>query len=133
MIPGLRRSSGEGKWVPTQVFLNGEFHGHRGACWTTIHGVTKSRTLSLSRPFITFCIGSLCISYRERLYKHNYATVITPYKITNCCSPSTCFSTVQLCRSVVFDSLQPHESQHTRPPCPSPTLGVHSDSCPSSW
>jgi len=29
------------------------------------------------------------------------------------------------------DSLQPHESQHTRPPCPSPTLGVHSDSRPS--
>ena len=30
------------------------------------------------------------------------------------------------------DSLQPHESQHARPPCPSPTPGVHSDSCPSS-
>ena len=30
------------------------------------------------------------------------------------------------------DSLQPHESQHGRPPCPSPTLGVHSNSCPSS-
>ena len=34
--------------------------------------------------------------------------------------------------SVVSDSLWPHESQHSRPPCPSPTLGVHSDSCPSS-
>ena len=34
--------------------------------------------------------------------------------------------------SVVSDSLQPHESQHARPPCPSPTPGVHSDSCPSS-
>ena len=92
LIPGLRRASGEVKWVPTQVFLHGEFHGHRGASWTTIHGVTKSQTLSLSRPFITFCIGNLCISYRERLYKHNYTTVITPYKITNCCSLSTCFS-----------------------------------------
>ena len=30
------------------------------------------------------------------------------------------------------DSLRPHESQHTRPPCPSPTPGVHSDSRPSS-
>ena len=31
-------------------------------------------------------------------------------------------------------SLQPHESQHTRPPCPSPTSGVHPDSCPlSQW
>ena len=39
---------------------------------------------------------------------------------------------VQFSRSVVSDSLQPHESQHARPPCPSPTPGVHSDSCPSS-
>ena len=31
------------------------------------------------------------------------------------------------------DSLRPHESQHARPPCPSPTPGVHSNSCPSSW
>ena len=38
----------------------------------------------------------------------------------------------QISRSVVSDSLQPHESQHARPPCPSPTPRVHSDSCPSS-
>ena len=31
------------------------------------------------------------------------------------------------------DSLRPHESQHARPPCPSPTPRVYSDSCPSSW
>ena len=31
---------------------------------------------------------------------------------------------VQFSRSVVSDSLRPHESQHSRPPCPSPTLGV---------
>ena len=35
-------------------------------------------------------------------------------------------------RSVVSDSLQPHESQHARPPCPSSTPGVHSDTHPSS-
>ena len=37
-------------------------------------------------------------------------------------------SSVQFSRSVVSDSLLPHESQHTRPPCPSPTPGVHSNS-----
>ena len=42
------------------------------------------------------------------------------------------FSSVQFSRSVVSDSLLPHESQHARPPCPSPTPGVHSDSHPSS-
>ena len=44
------------------------------------------------------------------------------------------FSSVQFNHSVMSDSLQPHESQHARPPCPSPTPGVHSDSCPlSRW
>ena len=38
----------------------------------------------------------------------------------------------QISRSVVSDSLRPHESQHAGPPCPSPTPGVHSDSRPSS-
>ena len=39
---------------------------------------------------------------------------------------------VQFSHSVLSDSLRPHELQHTRPPCPSPTSGVHSDSRPSS-
>ena len=38
----------------------------------------------------------------------------------------------QISHSVVSDSLRPHGSQHARPPCPSPTPGVHSDSRPSS-
>ena len=42
------------------------------------------------------------------------------------------FSSVQFSRSVMCDSLRPHESQNTRPPCPSPTPGVHSDSRPLS-
>ena len=40
--------------------------------------------------------------------------------------------TVQFSRSVMSDSLLPHESQHARPPCPPPTPGIHPDSCPSS-
>ena len=42
------------------------------------------------------------------------------------------FSSVQFSRSVMSNSLRPHESQHARPPCPSPSPGVHSDSRPSS-
>ena len=41
-------------------------------------------------------------------------------------------SSVQFSQSVVSDSLWPYESQSTRPPCPSPTPGVYSNSCPSS-
>ena len=39
---------------------------------------------------------------------------------------------VQFSCSVMSNSLQPHQLQHARPPCPSPTPGVHSNSCPSS-
>ena len=43
-------------------------------------------------------------------------------------------SSLQFSCSVVSDSLRPHESQHARPPCPSPTPGVYSNSCPlSQW
>ena len=42
------------------------------------------------------------------------------------------FVSVQFSHSVVSDSLRSHESQHARPPCPSPTPGVHSESHPSS-
>ena len=57
-----------------------------------------------------------------------------------CCTPETNTAleinyqirSDQISRSVVSNSLRPHESQHARPPCPSPTPGVHSDSRPSS-
>ena len=42
-------------------------------------------------------------------------------------------SSVQFSHSVMSDSLQPHEPQHTRPPCPSPTPTVQPNPCPLSW
>ena len=45
---------------------------------------------------------------------------------------SSLYSSFQFSCSVMSDSLWPHESQHTRPSCPLPTPGVHSNSCPSS-
>ena len=44
------------------------------------------------------------------------------------------FSSVQISHSIVYNSLWPHGLQHTRPPCPSPTPGAHSNSCPlNQW
>ena len=43
------------------------------------------------------------------------------------------YISVQFSPSVVFDSLKPHEPQHTRLPCPSPIPRAYSNSCPSSW
>ena len=54
------------------------------------------------------------------------------WSICHRCSLPLHISSVQFSRLVVSDSLRPHESQHTRPPCPSPTPGVHPDSCPLS-
>ena len=51
-----------------------------------------------------------------------------PVTQSGCC----CLQSVQFSCSFMSDSLWPHESQHTRPPCPSPTLGVYPNSCPSS-
>ena len=73
--------------------------------------------------------------YTEELYKKdlhdpdNHDGVITHLEpdILECE-----VSSVQFSHSVVSNSLRPHELQHARPPCPSPTPGVHSDSHPSS-
>ena len=56
-------------------------------------------------------------------------------KCSSVCTWRECIlwcSSVQFSRSVVSDSLRHHESQHARPPCPSPTPGVYPNSCPSS-
>ena len=54
--------------------------------------------------------------------------------LTETLSDIWAISSVQFSHSVVSDSLRPHESQHARPPCSSPTPGVYSNSCPlSRW
>ena len=82
--------------------------------------------------------------------KRSFLTTASHYKMAALLSDSQChlrsekenqdnsgrscvsFSSVQFSCSVMSDSLWPHESQHARPPCLSPTPGVHSNSCPSS-
>ena len=68
-------------------------------------------------------------NYWNSPYKFNKTEINTYLSIINC---SVQFSSVQFTRSVVSDYLRPHESQHVKPPCPSPTPRVHSDSGPSS-
>ena len=59
------------------------------------------------------------------------ACVLLLMPLTVCVIAAT-ISSDRFSRSVVSDSLWPHESQHTRPPCPPPTPGVYWNSCPSS-
>ena len=84
----------------------------RVAWHATVHRVTKSQTW-LSN------------------WAHTHIMACHPGEIE--CTSVT-YRSVQFSCPVVSDSLRPHESQHARPLCPSPTPGVHSDSCPfSRW
>ena len=66
----------------------------------------------------------------KQTFLQTYRWLINTWKDAQRCS---LFSSVQFSPSVVSDSLWPHKSQHARPPYPSPTPGVCSDSSPSSW
>ena len=66
---------------------------------------------------------------------HAITSILLKYKTYWFLVYSQIYKTIQFSqfsRSVVSDSLWPHESQQARPPCPSPTPGAHSNSCPSS-
>ena len=83
----------------------------------------------------------MCINFSLLLYSHK--SLLTVYIYIAFRSRlllilveiwKSLYSSVQFSRSVVSDSLWPHESQHTKPPCPSPTPRVYSNSCPlSQW
>ena len=88
-----------------------------------IHGmiirVSWRHLLSPSLFLITLQIPPLCI-----LLMPNFHLLLYLFDLRQC--------SVQSSRSVVSNSLRPHELQHARPPCPSPTPGVYSNSRPSS-
>ena len=82
--------------------------------------------------FIDYAKASVCV-YHNKLWKIHKEMGIPDHLICllrNLYAGQ--FSSVHFSHAVVSDSLRPQESQHVRPPCPSPTPGVHSDSCPSS-
>ena len=74
-------------------------------------------------------MGSASHSHQNREFPPSYNKVQIPefHKNDKCLHPS-----VQFSRSVVSNSLRPHEPQHARPPCPSPTPRVHPNPCLSS-
>ena len=75
-------------------------------------------------PNYSFCLPLLGSSLEEKLVYH----IIFHFSVY------ICISSVQFSHSAVSDSLQPHESQHTSSPCPSPTAGVYPNPCPlSRW
>ena len=98
------------------------------------HSVSLLGTSHFKSNFPSCALTTTCLStqfsYREitgpkHLLTHTLTYVLViPYSVQ--------FSSVQFSRSVVSNSLRPHGLQRARPPCPSPTPGVYSNSCVSS-
>ena len=84
--------------------------------------VVKLSHISHTLKFSQFSLGYI----HACTHTHSYTAMCA------CVSVYMYIRSDQISRSVVSDSLQPHESQHARPPRRTPTPGVHPDSCPSS-
>ena len=102
--------------------------------WLSCHtGDGYSTISSVSWSCLTLC--NLSITSSWSLFKLMYIKLVLPTIVIfwqAICHYLVMFS--QFSCSVMFDSLRPHEPQHTRPPCPSPTPRIHPKPCPlSQW
>ena len=114
-------------------------------------GLNKYLSSSLFPKFLSFAMTRHGMPWQEILYQ-NYFLLMKIINLIYChfTSNTTLLDhlniiyilsfrlqmsplSVQLSRSVVSDSLWPHELQHARPPCPSLNPRVHPNSCASSW
>ena len=92
-----------------------------------------SQDPELTSMFMILALSCLIHLHILKFLSQRYHTKFYPAYLQKFSGQShSSFSSVQFSRSVMSDSLRPHELQHARPPCPSPTPGVHSDSRPSS-
>ena len=98
-----------------------------------VHFSVLLRTIQWFLFYFWIKYRALVVAYKG-IHKLAPSLVSVPPLSPTSCSFCECFTSVQLCHSVVSHSLRPHELQHTRPPCPSPTPRVHPNSCPlSQW
>ena len=118
------------EWAEPKCLLSLSWDIHWGGPW--ISGSHYIRFLC-----IAWRVASVCILHKFRLPTALLfmSAVLQPCKnIYLLCIWHQEFSSVQFSSSVVSDSLQPHELQHARPPCPSPTPRVYPNLCPlSQW
>ena len=84
-----------------------------------------------------FSHTKLTLEHIDRLGVLTLCAMENPWSVLMICDFASMDSNKQrlhqFSRSFMSDSLWPHESQHTRPPCPSPTPRDYANSCPSSW
>ena len=115
---------GEGNGNPLQCSCL-ENPKERGAWWAAVYGVTQSRTQLK-------WLSSSIEMHEQLAYFGDYFLLLFVFHLLLFSLNSEGYISVQFSHSVGSDSLQPHESQHSRPPCPSAIPGVHSNLRPSS-
>ena len=97
---------------------------------TAAHQVSMSFTNSWS--LLKLMSIEFMMPFNHLILCHHLFLLPSIFSSIRISSTHRSFSSVQFSHSVVSDSLRPHELQHSRPPCPSPTPRVHPNSCPSS-
>ena len=116
----------EGKFGPNVLPISGRSPHRDIGCLLTLEGLYKPPTRLpfwglfsvIVRLITSFILISLCLFHSI---------------FTQTSKKSQFLGSVQFSHSVVSDSLRPHEPLHARPPCPSPTPGVHPNPHPLSW
>ena len=96
----------------------------------------KSLQHCSSKASILRCLGFFMVQLSHPYMTTGKTIVLTRWTFVGKLMPLlfNMVSSVQFSHSVMSDSLRPHEPQHARPPCPSPTPGVYPNSCPlSRW
>ena len=93
--------------------------------WTVNFQMFKLVLEKAEEPEIKLPTSSRSMKKQESSRKTSISALLT--------MPKPLTVSVQFSRSVVLNSLWHHEPQHTRPPCPSTTPGVHPNPCPLSW
>ena len=121
------------QWQPTPVLLPGKSHGQRSlagySLWHCKELYTTEQLTHIKMTNMSFPDNFLSISNFKLQECWLFLVFVFLYVWWY---RNHLFSSVQFSCLVVSYSLRPHESQHARPPCPSPTHRVHSDSRPSS-
>ena len=116
-------------WQQPTIMGKNEKGKENGACIIVVQ--LPSRVQIFVTPWTAACQAFLCFTISRSLIKLMSIGSVMPSNYLILCNRHTHLS-VQFSHSVMSNSLWPHELQHARPPCPSPTPGVHSNSCPSS-